>query len=64
MPEQTSYDPGVPELGRPLHLRRGRRAAFYAELFGWQAEEAGSPEDTGGYPFFTKAGKKVAGPCR
>lgn len=35
--------------------------AFYTSLFGWGTEEAGPPEETGGYGFFTKDGKWVAG---
>lgn len=34
---------------------------FYTGLFGWDTLEAGPPEETGGYGFFTKDGKLVAG---
>jgi uncharacterized protein len=34
---------------------------FYGPLFGWGAQDAGPPEQTGGYGFFTKGGKLVAG---
>ena len=35
--------------------------AFYTGLFGWERQDAGPPELTGGYGFYTKAGKAVAG---
>jgi predicted enzyme related to lactoylglutathione lyase len=34
---------------------------FYTGLFGWETQEAGPVEETGGYGFFTKDGKLVAG---
>jgi predicted enzyme related to lactoylglutathione lyase len=34
---------------------------FYGALFGWEPVDAGPPEQTGGYGFFTKGGKLVAG---
>ena len=34
---------------------------FYGSLFGWEPMEAGPPEQTGGYGFFTTGGKMVAG---
>jgi predicted enzyme related to lactoylglutathione lyase len=34
---------------------------FYGSLLGWEAMEAGPPEQTGGYGFFTKGGRMVAG---
>jgi predicted enzyme related to lactoylglutathione lyase len=34
---------------------------FYGSLFGWEAQEAGPPEETGGYGFFTRNGRLVAG---
>jgi uncharacterized protein len=61
MPERTSYDPGTPswvDLGTsdPDAAKR-----FYGDLFGWQAEDAGPVEQTGGYAFFVQRGRKVAG---
>ena len=35
--------------------------AFYEGLFGWRADEAGDPEETGGYRMFRKDDKVVAG---
>jgi predicted enzyme related to lactoylglutathione lyase len=34
---------------------------FYGSLFGWEPMDAGPPEQTGGYGFFTKGGRMVAG---
>jgi predicted enzyme related to lactoylglutathione lyase len=34
---------------------------FYGSLFGWEPRDAGPPEQTGGYGFFTKGGSMVAG---
>src|SRR3954470_15280017 len=61
MSERTSYEPGTPswvDLSTPDPAAAKR---FYGELFGWEAEEAGSPEETGGYAMFTLRGKNVAG---
>jgi uncharacterized protein len=61
MPERTAYEPGTPswvDLGTP-DLDASKR--FYAELFGWDVEETGTLEETGGYVFFTLNGRKVAG---
>jgi predicted enzyme related to lactoylglutathione lyase len=35
--------------------------AFYTALFGWERQDAGPVEETGGYGFYTKGGKLVAG---
>src|SRR3954453_23728549 len=35
--------------------------AFYTSLFGWERADAGPPEQTGGYGFYLKDGKQVAG---
>lgn len=61
MSERDSYAPGTPnwiDLG--THDAEAT-AAFYAALFGWEAVPAGPPEETGGYGFFLKNGKMVAG---
>ncbi len=34
---------------------------FYGAIFGWQPRDAGPPEQTGGYGFFTKGDRMVAG---
>jgi predicted enzyme related to lactoylglutathione lyase len=61
MPERTSYEPGTPswvELGTP---DPGAAKRFYNRLFGWEAEDVGPVEETGGYAFFLLRGNKVAG---
>ncbi len=60
MPERSEYAPGIPcwvDIGTDIEGAKG----FYGGLFGWQAESAGPPEETGGYGFFTKDAKMVAG---
>lgn len=61
MPERTSYEPGTPswvDLATP-DLDGAKR--FYGSLFGWEAQNAGPPEETGGYAFFLLDGRRVAG---
>jgi predicted enzyme related to lactoylglutathione lyase len=61
MPERTSYEPGTPswvDLATP-DLDGAKR--FYGSLFGWEAHNAGPPEETGGYAFFVLGGRRVAG---
>lgn len=61
MPERTSYAPGTPswvDLGSP-DVETSIR--FYGGLFGWDTEAPGSDEETGGYRFFLRHGKKIAG---
>ena len=61
MSERTSYEPGTPswaDLSTP-DPRAAKR--FYGELFGWEAEDAGPPEETGGYGMFRLRGKLIAG---
>jgi uncharacterized protein len=60
MSERTEYAPGTPcwiDIGTDVEGAK----AFYGGLFGWEAQEAGPPEETGGYGFFVKNGKMVAG---
>jgi predicted enzyme related to lactoylglutathione lyase len=61
MPERDGYAPGTPswvDLATP-DLDDAKR--FYRELFGWEATDAGDPEQTGGYAMFTCGGRVVAG---
>jgi predicted enzyme related to lactoylglutathione lyase len=61
MSERDGYDPGTPswvDLATPDPADAKR---FYGELFGWEAEDAGPPEETGGYAMFKLRGKLVAG---
>jgi predicted enzyme related to lactoylglutathione lyase len=60
MSEHTEHAAGTPswvDIGTDVEAAKG----FYGQIFGWEALSAGPPEDTGGYGFFTKAGKMVAG---
>jgi predicted enzyme related to lactoylglutathione lyase len=60
MPEVTDHKPMTPswvDIGTDVDGAK----AFYSALFGWDTEDAGPPEQTGGYGFFTKGGKMVAG---
>jgi predicted enzyme related to lactoylglutathione lyase len=60
MPKMTSYAPGTPswaDIGTDVEGAK----AFYSGLFGWQTQEAGPAEETGGYGFFQKDGQNVAG---
>jgi uncharacterized protein len=61
MSERTSYEPGVPswaDLSTP-DVDASKR--FYSGLFGWEAQDAGPAEETGGYAMFTLRGRNVAG---
>jgi uncharacterized protein len=58
MPEMTHYEHGVPswvDIGTPDPQAA---LAFYAELFGWQAQDMG--EEAGHYTIVSKGGKQVA----
>jgi uncharacterized protein len=60
MPERSEYAPGTPswvDIGTDVEAAK----TFYGGLFGWEAQDAGPPEETGGYGFFVKNGKLVAG---
>jgi predicted enzyme related to lactoylglutathione lyase len=60
MPERTSYAPGTHcwvDIGTDLDAAK----PFYTSLFGWSTMDAGPVEETGGYGFFMKGDKMVAG---
>jgi predicted enzyme related to lactoylglutathione lyase len=60
MVERTENAPGTPswaDIGTDVAAAK----AFYGALFGWDPQDAGPPEETGGYGFFVKGGKLVAG---
>lgn len=59
MPERTSYEPGTPSWVDLGTSDVESAARFYEKLFGWTHESAGP--DAGGYGFFYKDGKQVAG---
>jgi hypothetical protein len=55
------YAPGTPswvDLGSP---DPDASAAFYGQLFGWEATEPGPVEETGGYRMFQQDGSSVGG---
>jgi predicted enzyme related to lactoylglutathione lyase len=61
MPAVDGHQPGMPswtDLGTP---DVDAAAAFYFRLFDWENRAAGPPELTGGYRFFFKHGRLVAG---
>src|SRR5262245_17479696 len=59
MAEVTAYEHGRPCWADVTTPDIDVAAAFYTELFGWQAEQDPSPE-AGGYTMFTLNGKHVA----
>lgn len=61
MPERTSYEPGTPSWVDLATSDLDAAKRFYGELFGWEAQDTGSPEETGGYAFFMLGGRSVAG---
>ena len=61
MPERDGYAPGTPSWVDLATPDVDNAARFYGELFGWEAQETGTIEETGGYRFYLCRGKKVAG---
>ena len=61
MPERDGFAPGTPSWVDLATPDVDDAARFYGELFGWETEETGTVEETGGYRFFLSGGKKVAG---
>jgi predicted enzyme related to lactoylglutathione lyase len=61
MPRREHYEPGTPMWVDLSTSDPDAAKAFYRELFGWEAEDAGPPEETGGYGFFNLRGEMVAG---
>jgi uncharacterized protein len=59
MPEFTDYAPGTPSWIDLQTSDPAKAAEFYRTLFGWERQDLG-PE-AGGYGFFLKDGKMVAG---
>ena len=60
MPDVGEHVPNTPgwfDIGTDTDAAK----AFYTGLFGWEAQAAGPPEESGGYGFFQKDGKMVAG---
>jgi len=61
MSERTSYAPGTPSWVDLTTSDPAGAKEFYGGLFGWEAVDAGTVEETGGYAMFTLRGKQVAG---
>jgi hypothetical protein len=61
MSERTSYEPGVPSWADLSTPDVDASKLFYSGLFGWEAQDAGPAEETGGYAMFTLKGRNVAG---
>jgi predicted enzyme related to lactoylglutathione lyase len=59
--ERDEYSAGTPSWIDIGSTDLAVTHAFYTGLFGWKCEDAGPPELTGGYGFYTKGGKSVAG---
>jgi predicted enzyme related to lactoylglutathione lyase len=60
MAHRSEYAPGTPswvDLGADIDGAK----KFYGTLFGWATQDAGPPEETGGYGFFMKGDKMAAG---
>jgi uncharacterized protein len=61
MAEVTKYPPGTPSWVDLASPDIEGSARFYSKLFGWQVNEAGPVEETGGYRIATLRDKSVAG---
>jgi predicted enzyme related to lactoylglutathione lyase len=61
MSERTSYTPGTPSWVDLTTPDPAAAKTFYGGLFGWEARDTGTVEQTGGYAMFTLRGKQVAG---
>ena len=61
MSERSSYAAGTPSWVDIGSTDLDKTHAFYTGLFGWGRQEAGPPEETGGYGFYTLRDKLVAG---
>ncbi len=61
MSDRNGYDPGTPSWVDLSTPDVEASAKFYGELFGWEAVEAGPPEETGGYRIIMREGKAVGG---
>lgn len=61
MPEITKHEPGTPSWVDVASPDVDAAVDFYEKLFGWEAAEAGDPEETGGYRMLQQDGKAVAG---
>jgi predicted enzyme related to lactoylglutathione lyase len=60
MSERDGYQPGVPCWVAAVEPDPEAAVAFYAELFGWEAEDLMGPEHPASYFMCTLRGRKVA----
>jgi predicted enzyme related to lactoylglutathione lyase len=61
MSQRDGYGPGVPCWVDTWQPDLDAAVAFYARLFGWEAEETRPPEDAGRYAVCRLRGREVAG---
>jgi hypothetical protein len=61
MPDVDQYAPGTPSWVDVSSPDTDAAAAFYGALFGWEAGEPGTMEETGGYRLLSMRGRSVAG---
>ena len=61
MPDVDQYAPGTPSWVDMSSPDTDASAAFYSGLFGWEAGDPGTMEETGGYRMFSMRGRTVAG---
>jgi predicted enzyme related to lactoylglutathione lyase len=61
MTERTSYEPGVPSWVDVTSPDVEASKRFYADIFGWEAQDAGPAGETGVYANFKLNGRNVAG---
>jgi predicted enzyme related to lactoylglutathione lyase len=61
MSERESYEPGTPSWVDLSSPDVDASKQFYGALFGWEAQDAGPQDETGGYAMFTLRGLNVAG---
>lgn len=61
MSERSSYEAGTPSWVDIGSTDLEKTHAFYTGLFGWERQDAGPVEETGGYGFYTLRDKLIAG---
>src|SRR2546423_3120981 len=60
MSERDGYEHGVPCWVAAVEPDPDAAAAFYSELFGWEAEDLMPPDHPGSYHLCKRDGRKVA----
>jgi uncharacterized protein len=61
MSERNGYDPGTPSWVDLSTPDVDASVRFYGDIFGWDVQEAGPAEETGGYRIIMRNGKPVGG---